>query len=231
MNNLRESKIKLSIYFLVVILVSLNPKPASALTRPNILEPLKQKIDSFINSITIPDFIQIVEDVFNNSSSNSESETSQKTAKVLENRPLGEYGITEDRAEQATRDSAKDAAAQATLSEEAQEKLKETAAAIEASVETNVALGEESQTLDVTQQILQNLSQQEALNAAQIGTIVQQNQQAQVDRAINNVLAAEQAEELSEMNTAKRRQSSAASNASTAQWGLISLPGLTNSYQ
>jgi hypothetical protein len=87
-------------------------------------------------------------------------------------------------------------------------------------------LGQESQQLDASQQILQNLSQQLALESEQQATIVQQNQQAQVDRAINNVITAQATEELAEANTSTRRQDAAAAARATTQWGLIRMAGL-----
>ena len=55
--------------------------------------------------------------------------------------------------------------------------------------------------------------------------IVQQNQQAQVDRAISNILNAQQAEELNAINTAKRREEIGTANLTVRQWGLLRLPG------
>ncbi|NER31487.1 MAG: hypothetical protein F6J89_28695, partial [Symploca sp. SIO1C4] len=144
---------------------------------------------------------------------------------VLENKPGGSYSIQEDLAEKNRQDTATQVASEATLSPQAQTTLKKTAKAVEANVIETVQLGEESQNLDVTQQIMQNLSRQEALNSQRQGTIIQQNQQAQLDRALANILNAQQAEELSERNTAQRRESAAAGRASTTQAGLLQMPG------
>ena len=54
---------------------------------------------------------------------------------------------------------------------------------------------------------------------------MQQNQQAQVDRAISNMLNAQQAEELAGINAAKRREDIGTANLTVRQWGLIRLPG------
>ncbi len=112
-----------------------------------------------------------------------------------------------------------------TLNESAQTNLKQTAVRVQRSVDESVGLGEDSQSRDVTQQILQNLSQQEAISATRQGIIVQQNQQAQVDRAISNMLNAQQAEELAGINAAKRREDIGTTNLTVRQWGLIRLPG------
>jgi hypothetical protein len=52
-----------------------------------------------------------------------------------------------------------------------------------------------------------------------------QNQQAQIDRALANVLSAQQAKELSELNITHRQESAAASTASATQAGLMQMPG------
>ena len=54
---------------------------------------------------------------------------------------------------------------------------------------------------------------------------MQQNQQAQVDRAISNILNAQQAEELAAINAAKRREEIGTTNLTVRQWGLLRLPG------
>jgi hypothetical protein len=91
--------------------------------------------------------------------------------------------------------------------------------------EQNVQLGEESQSLDVTQQILQNLSQQTALSAQVQMRNLQEAQQARTDRAINNVLLSQAAKEISALNTGERRGSTASGNQASYQAGMLMLPG------
>lgn len=91
--------------------------------------------------------------------------------------------------------------------------------------QTIINLGEESQSLDVTQQILQNLSQQTALNGQINERIFQEAQQARIDRALNNTLITQTAKELAAINTADRRKSIAAGNAMSQQAGLLMMPG------
>lgn len=209
----------------------------------NLFDSLKQTISSFINNIQIPDFGQIVSNLFSDNKEETASESDrEKLAGALENKPNGSYAIQEDAAEQDTVRSAQQIANDATLSENARQELQQLSAAIAANVENALQLGEESQQLgtesqglDVSQQILQNLSQQAALSAKQTalsaerqGIIIQQNQQARVDRAMNNLLNAQQAKELSEANTAKRRENASAGIAATAGMGLIRMPGLAD---
>ena len=132
--------------------------------------------------------------------------------------------ISETEADAVVREVLVETVELSTLSEEAQTKLKETAVFVQETVEESVNLGEDSQNRDVTQQILQNLSQQEAISATRQGVLVQQNQQAQIDRAISNILNAQQAEELNAINTAKRREEIGTTNLTVRQWGMIRLP-------
>ncbi|MHC5720502.1 MAG: hypothetical protein ACYTX0_52895, partial [Nostoc sp.] len=83
----------------------------------------------------------------------------------------------------------------------------------------------ESQSLDVTQQILQNLSQQTALTSRVNERMLIEAQQARIDRGLSNTLTAQTAKELSAINTADRRKSVAAGNAATQQAGLLIMPG------
>jgi hypothetical protein len=52
-----------------------------------------------------------------------------------------------------------------------------------------------------------------------------QGQQAQIDRSFANILNAQQAEELNEINTAQRRQDAAVATASSTQAELFQMPG------
>ncbi|MGK7875421.1 MAG: hypothetical protein AB4426_19610 [Xenococcaceae cyanobacterium] len=189
----------------------------------NLLNSLKEMLNSFVKYLEIPDLGQIFSDIFGNGQNTNEN--GAELSGILENKPGDSYSIQEDLAEKTEQDVATQIANDATLSPEAQTTLKTTAKAVEANVIESVQLGEESQNLDVTQQIMQNLSRQAALNAERQGTIIQQNQQAQVDRALANLLNAQQAEELSEENTAQRRENAAAGRASTTQAGLLQMPG------
>jgi hypothetical protein len=184
----------------------------------NLLEVLSGIIDSFLN-FQIPNLDSIISSILHtpNPEKPEDDSPSRRASKVLENKPIGSYAIDEDEAEAGAREATIKATQDATLGEEAQKKLKETSKNVGVNVQTSTDLGEESQTLDVTQQILQNISKQESLNAEREGVIIQQSQQAQVDRAINNVLNTKQLEELSGANTAKRREDSAAANFSTSQ--------------
>ena len=176
-------------------------------------------------STKIPDIGKIVDIVFNSELSEGEADLpSRQQSETLEGTP-DNYAISESETDAVVREVLVETVSSTTLNESAQTNLKQTAVRVQRSVDESVDLGEDSQSRDVTQQILQNLSQQEAISATRQGIIVQQNQQAQVDRAISNMLNAQQAEELAGINAAKRREDIGTTNLTVRQWGLIRLPG------
>ncbi len=190
----------------------------------DILSGLENTIDDFV-SIKIPDISKIINIVFNSELGDEQTDLpSRKQSEILESNPDG-YAISESESDAVVREVLVETVESTTLNEKAQTNLKQTAVRIKRSVDESVNLGQDSQSRDVTQQILQNLSQQEAISATRQGIIVQQNQQAQVDRAISNMLNAQQAEELAGINAAKRREDLGTTNLTVRQWGLMRLPG------
>ncbi len=189
-----------------------------------IIAGLKGIIDDFVSS-EIPDIDKIIE-IVSNSGSDEIDLPSKQQSENLEGNP-DSYTIAESESDAIVREILVETVKSSTFDELAQTKLKEIAVFVEKTVDESVDLGENSQNRDVTQQILQNISQQEAISATTQGIIAQQNQQAQIDRAINNMLSAQQAEELSAMNAAKRREELGTTNLTVRQWGLIRLPGPT----
>ncbi len=184
---------------------------------------LEEIVDDFVKS-KIPDISKIIDLIFTSGSEGVAELPSKEQSEILEGAPES-YPISESESDAIVREVLVETVESSTLSEEAQTKLKETAVFVQETVESSINLGEDSQNRDVTQQILQNLSQQEAISATRQGIIVQQNQQAQVDRAISNILNAQQAEELNAINTAKRREEIGTANLTVRQWGMLRLPG------
>jgi len=112
------------------------------------------------------------------------------------------------------------------LGTQGQQKIAEVAELIQKTAEENIELGDQSQTLDVSQQILQNLSRQQALSASNQSILITQNQQAQVDRAMGNLLQAQTAEELAKINARTRRETAGSNDLLQRQWGLVRVPGV-----
>ncbi len=183
---------------------------------------LEETVDDFVRS-RIPDIGKIIDLVFNRDLSEADLPSRQQS-ETLEGTP-DSYAISESETDAIVREILVETVESSSLNESAQTNLKQTAVLVQKTVDESVNLGEDSQNRDVTQQILQNLSQQEAISATRQGIIVQQNQQAQVDRAISNILNAQQAEELAAINAAKRREEIGTTNLTVRQWGLLRLPG------
>ena len=184
----------------------------------------QQTVDDFVSS-KIPDIGKIIDIVFNSELEEGEADfPSRQQSETLEGTP-NSYAISESETDAVVREILVETVESSSLNESAQTNLKQTAVLVQKTVDESVNLGEDSQNRDVTQQILQNLSQQEAISATRQGVIIQQNQQARVDRAISNILNAQQAEELAAINAAKRREEIGTTNLTVRQWGLLRLPG------
>jgi phage-related protein len=137
----------------------------------------------------------------------------------------GSFSARQDMAKLATRDAALKTMSASTLSKEAQERMAQVTTDAEKVAAQNGKLAQKSSKSDVTQHIMQNVSEQLALNAKTSQQLLVEEQQARVDRAIANVLTAQVAQELTEANTADRREAIAASAAAANAMGLIALPG------
>ncbi|MDF5708245.1 MAG: hypothetical protein PUP90_11310 [Nostoc sp. S4] len=190
----------------------------------DLFNPLGNLLNSTLGAIQIPDLNKVLARIMNGSANNDPGAVLSET---LENKTNGQssYGIREDLSKYATRTVATEIANQATLSQTAQSQMAQIKQATQQDTQENVSLGEESQGLDVTQQILQNLSQQTALSSRVNERMLIEAQQARIDRALSNTLTAQTAKELSAINTADRRKSVAAGNAATQQAGLLIMPG------
>jgi hypothetical protein len=190
----------------------------------DLLSPVNNLIRSVFGVFQIPDLSQLWSQVMGGAAS---TDPGAVLSEALENKTDGEssYGIREDLSKDATRVAVTGVADQETLSQDAQAEMVEVRQATQQDTQESVRLGEESQSLDVTQQILQNLSQQTALESQVSERMLQEAQQARVDRALGNTLSVQMARELSAITTADRRRNIAAGNAASQQGGLWMMPG------
>ncbi|MBD2666216.1 hypothetical protein B6N60_04886 [Richelia sinica FACHB-800] len=190
----------------------------------DLLSPINNLINSAIGALQIPDIAKLWNQILGGSASNSPGAI---LSEILENKTNGQssYGIRQDIGKDTTRNIVTEIANQATLGETAQTQITQREQATRQDTQAIINLGEESQSLDVSQQILQNLSQQTALNSKVNERILQEAQQARFDRALNNTLIAQTAKELAAINTADRRKTIAAGNAMSQQAGLLMMPG------
>jgi hypothetical protein len=190
----------------------------------DLFSPITNLINSTIGAFQIPDIFQLWNQILGGSVNQSPGAI---LSEILENKTNGQssYGIREDIGKNTTRNVVNEIANQTTLGETAQTQMAQIKEATRQDTQAIINLGEESQSLDVTQQILQNLSQQTALNSQINERIFQEAQQARIDRALNNTLITQTAKELAAINTADRRKSIAAGNAMSQQAGLLMMPG------
>jgi hypothetical protein len=193
----------------------------------NLLDVLGLIVNSFMTG-KIPNFSEIIATVFGTTESTelADNTPSKLATKVLSNKPQGSYAIAEDEAEAELRRTATEAIETSTLGSDAQTKMKDTVKKTELNVKESVQLAESAQSIDVTQQILQKMAAQEGLAAVRDGILIRQNQQAQVDRAIENTLAKEQLRKLSEADTKEKAKEAIRGNNLTLSSGLVSMPGL-----
>jgi hypothetical protein len=190
----------------------------------DVLTPVNTLIQSTLGAFQVPDLAQLWGQIMGGSASRDPGAMLSET---LENKTRGgsSYGIREDLSKSAATATATGIANQSILSQAAQTRMAQVRQATQQDTQESTRLGEESQGLDVTQRIMQNLSQQSALNSQVSQRVLQEAQQARVDRAIGNMLSAQTTRELSAITTADRRKTISAGNAASQQGGLMMMPG------
>lgn len=218
----------LAISITIFLIISCSSKSAFANDENNhennnLFDFFSQVITSFTDYLNIPDLGSIFSLIIGNTE-NPNQEGSELASNV-ENQPRDSYSIKEDIVEKTEQDLAIQVANDTALTQEAQTDEINLAQAVETNMLENVQLAQESQNLDVTQQIMQNISQQIALNGQTQGILIHQNQETQLNQALGNLLNATTAEAVSENNTAQRREKLAAGKTSIIQAGLLLLPG------
>ncbi len=192
----------------------------------DILGTIGGLIDSTIGAIQIPDFSQIASLIMGGStSSNPATVLSEKLETKSGISTSGSYGVLDDYSKEAQRTAAINTANANNLNASAQAQSAAMLEATRQSTETNIGLANDSQSQDVTQRILQNLSQQTALNAQTNERILQETQKVGSNGAISNVLAAQTASLASENNTSERRQDIATGNQASRQASMLTMPG------
>ncbi|MBD2603814.1 hypothetical protein H6G81_04520 [Scytonema hofmannii FACHB-248] len=185
---------------------------------------LNNLLSSTLGAVKVPVLNQVSDNIMKSSTANNEG---TKLSETLENKIGGEgsYAIKDDFNKQAERATAIGVANGATLSTQAQERSAQQLLAAQTATHNSNQLSEDSKNQDVTQRIMQNISQQTALNAQTNEMLIQEAQQARTDRAVNNVLTAQAAKEIAAINTSSRRADAASGNAASQQAGMLMLPG------
>lgn len=185
---------------------------------------LNNLLSSTLGAVKVPILNQVSDNIMKSSTANNEG---TKLSETLENKIGGEgsYAIKDDFNKQAERATAIGVANGATLSTQAQERSAQQLLAAQTATNNSNQLSEDSKNQDVTQRIMQNISQQTALNTQTNEMLIQEAQQARTDRAVNNVLTAQAAKEIAAINTSSRRADAASGNAASQQAGMLMLPG------
>lgn len=190
----------------------------------DIFGSLNNLLSSALGAVKVPVLNQVSDNIMKSSTANNEG---TKLSETLENKIGGEgsYAIKDDFNKQAERAAAIGVANGATLSTQAQERSAQQLLAAQTATHNSNQLSEDSKNQDVTQRIMQNISQQTALNTQTNEMLIQEAQQARTDRAVNNVLTAQAAKEIAAINTSSRRADAASGNAASQQAGMLMLPG------
>ncbi|MBW4568784.1 MAG: hypothetical protein KME31_12390 [Tolypothrix carrinoi HA7290-LM1] len=185
---------------------------------------LNNLLSSTLGAVKVPVLNQVSDNIMKSSTANNEG---TKLSETLENKIGGEgsYAIKDDFNKQAERAAAIGVANGATLSTQAQQRSAEQLLAAQTATHNSNQLSQDSKNQDVTQRIMQNISQQTALNTQTNEMLIQEAQQARTDRAVNNVLTAQAAKEIAAINTSSRRADAASGNAASQQAGMLMLPG------
>lgn len=148
----------------------------------------------------------------------------KELSRQLEDRTTDSFNINQDESEQVQRELIQASISTSTTSIEAQEILAASLVEIENTLKKSGDLSQDSAKTDVSQQILQNLSEQTGINSQLLGTISAQNIQAQQDRSNQISLALQQARHNSIETTRFRREASVATDLGSTAWGAISTP-------
>ena len=142
----------------------------------------------------------------------------------LENRSSDSYHGVRDESESLQRELIAESVARSTTSLEAQKDTVETIARVEGILERSGDLSQNSAATDVSQQILQNISEQNGINTQLLGVISSQNIQAQRDRSNQINLALQSARHASIGNNRARREAILAGEYGSSAWGVIGAP-------
>lgn len=192
----------------------------------DIFGSLNNLLSSAMGSLNVPDLQQVTDDIMKTATS---QRTGTQLSEALENKTSGQgngsYAIRSDYNDQAQRNAAIGTTNGATLTHAAQQASKQKLDATNQDTQRNVQLAQESQNLDVTQQILQNLSQQTALNAQVQNRLYAEAQQARSASALGLTLEVQTAKQVGAANIANRQSNIASGNMASLQAGMMMMPG------
>ena len=181
------------------------------------LDSIKGSVNSVLETIS-PDWQTIKETI---GITNTKSKEINRQLEDVDN---DSYLINYDETEQLQRELISEAIAATTTGKQAQGTIATSLIEIERAMERSGDLAQDSARIDVSHQILQNISEQSGINTQLLGAIAVQNTQAQKDRALQINLALQQARHEAIQTTKERREATIANNLGISAWGAVSTP-------
>lgn len=187
-------------------------------------------LEDLLGGFGVPDLQQVDIAIEEDNRAGGDGSEAGALARALEapaggNAEAGRFSVGRDQSHEAQRAAAVGIAQSSTLNEAAQEQMVQQAEQTQQSLAGSQAAAQRSAQSDVSQDILRNLSEQSSLAAELAAQQVAQGQQAQVDRAIGNMLSAQQARSLDQQNIRERRDRISSGNRAIEQIGTMTMPG------
>jgi hypothetical protein len=193
--------------------------PAQADDFEEYLKDIYQYFFTYVGDTGVPDFLQVFFEAMAD-----EMPEEGETASETENGSKDSYAIKEDVADGQEREGVLAYLNSNNLSQEAQELTAQTRQQSVDAVEVSQQLAANSQSLDTSQQILQNISAQLGQQALIAHLGFQEISKTREELAMSAVLLAQSAKELNQSTIAQRQDLAASHNQSILAAGLFSMP-------
>ena len=243
---------KLTIFLLLVSLITLTTKTSSASTQPSGKDVVLDQLPEYDRTVAediadflglgdlfdgVLDFLESMEttndrvletrtpdwSTIENAIEGTQTK-SKELERQLEDRVSDSYHANQAEAEQIQRELIQEAVVTNTTSADAQKIMAASLVDIEDAAKKSGQLSQDSAGRDVSQQILQNISEQAGINTQLLSTIASQNVQSQKDRANQIMLGVQQAKHNAAETARRQRDASVANDLGITAWGAISTP-------
>lgn len=217
-----KSKTKIIVVSSAIILstTTLWVKEASAFDILSFLSDISSYISGGVGPSNLSDFFKLFL-----GSMESQMPADGEFSSAAENGLANSYSIRQEIASDYERGGILYQIQEKNLGENAQIEAEDAISTSQSASDDNLQLAQDSQTTDVSQQILQNISMQLGNLGTINNSLMQQNTRARQEQALGTVLNAQLAKQMAENNTLQRRSAIASQNSIIRQSALISLPG------
>ena len=182
-----------------------------------LLEELNQSTENIVE-IRVPD-LEVVTDIIY-----EEDSSAHNVASILLSRSSGSFSVRQNEINEATRDTIRNNLTLTKTSEEARRQSKELTTRVTDAAETIAEIGAESQELDVSQQLLQNLALQTSLQGQINATVANQIIEGELNRASEIQLALQTAQYVEEITNYIRTIENRRGVSNAASWVGVSSP-------